>query len=104
MTDEHKDGPRPSLRFGGLAQQQQVVKSPDRLGRKAEQSMIAPPAAPERPGTQTLKRSSADRERQTVYLPPELMRRVRHRIADTREEISEVVEKALLVFLDQEGN
>jgi hypothetical protein len=105
MSEQHDGtGPKPSTRFGGLSQQQEAVKQDyGTLGRKP---IIDSPAPSRRSDAQTPKRSSerVDRERQTVYLPPELMRRVRHRIADTREEISEVVEKALELFLTQEGN
>lgn len=41
-------------------------------------------------------------KQQTVYLPPELLRRIKHRIADTGEEISDVANKALQAFLERE--
>lgn len=100
MTDEpkKKDGPQPSLRFGGLAQQQQAVKPPDKVGRTKDPVI----EAPERLDAQTPERSDVyTRKRQTVYLTPGLIRRIKHYVADSGEEISEVAEQALIAFLDR---
>lgn len=104
MTEQHDGtGPRPSTRFGGISQQQEAVKQEYRtLGRKTEPVVEAPVrSSVQAPGH--LDTQALERKRQTVYLSPALIRRIKHYVADSGEEISEVAEQALTDFLDARG-
>lgn len=97
---EQKDGLKPSTRFAGISQQQEAIKQDYKtLGRKPPDMPLAPAAPP--PGPSGV--APTKRKQYAIYLSPATMRRIKHRIADTEEEISEVVEKALLSFLESEG-
>jgi hypothetical protein len=86
---------RPYVSIGGRSSQ--VPVPPD--ARTSEPQSVE---ASERQGVETLVRQSVQtskpkrvRNRTTVWLEPELDSWIRHRIADTREEISDVVNEAV---------
>lgn len=99
-------------RIGGISQQREQYGTIGGGARRppehqdiqtSERSNVQAPEplnieASERLSTQTSKRSNAQtpkRLRQTVYLEDEVDRWIRHRIADTREEISDVINEAV---------
>jgi predicted HicB family RNase H-like nuclease len=51
------------------------------------------------------KAAAASRTKQqfNVYLPPELVRRAKYRALDDQMSLSDLVEKALVTYLEKEG-
>lgn len=104
MTEESKGKP-----IGGLGRQYKSVG-----GKSAQAFGPSEGQAPKPSDAQVSKYSNAQpsstldaqepkrkREKQTVYLDHEVSTWIRHRIADTREEISDVINKAVRSLMAQ---
>jgi hypothetical protein len=106
------DGKRQRPRIGGVGQQREQYgvlggKRQDgdasiKDAEKASDSLDV--ETPERSNVEVLKRSNVQasdkpkRVRQTVYIEPEHDKWIRHRIADTREDISDVINLAIAYY------
>jgi hypothetical protein len=86
----------------------QAVKRPDVLASKApdvQASKPLPPAsaAPARGRGLVTRADGTERRRTTVYLPPALVRRLKHYCDDEEVEMSKVVSEAVAALLDARG-
>lgn len=115
MSEEKTEGRKP--RIGGIGQQRRPygtigggmrpdTQTPEHFDAPTPERLVAETFTGS--STQTSKRLDAEapekRRRQTVYLLPDHDRWIRHRIADSREEISDVINVALTFYREHTGN
>src|SRR5450755_2142593 len=106
MSEEKTEGRKP--RIGGIGQQRRPYGTIGGGTRSdAQTSEGSSTETLENSNAQTSKRSNAEalekRRRQTIYLLPDHDRWIRHRIADSREEISDVINIALAFYREHTG-
>jgi hypothetical protein len=107
MSEEKTEGRKP--RIGGIGQQRRPYGTIGGGTRPDAQTSEGSSAETlDNSSTQTSERFNAQasekRRRQTVYLSPDHDRWIRHRIADSREEISDVINIALTFYREHTGN
>lgn len=111
MTDEQEKQKKPLRRMGGIDQQYATIggnaQTSERQNvetlKQQDVSTSSTQNAKEdkRVDVETPTHEKPKRSRQTVYLDSDIDRWIRHRIADTHENISEVVDTAIRLLMSQ---
>ncbi len=96
-TSEHSSSNRPSS-----LEAQEVKHQDSQEARVQEVQTSENVAAQAVSGSDAKKAEKPDRKKRTIYLEPDVDRWIRHRIADTEEEISEVVNLAVRYLMNQQ--
>lgn len=93
MADESKGRPIGGIRqYSSLGGGKNVQRAEHSDAQPSDHSNVQ---EFERQNAQPSKRQKRERDKLTVYLDPEVNTWIRHRIADTREEISDVINLAV---------